>query len=95
MIQQSGYDSQPDPNTGFAWWTCRSTFEDGHRVILLETSESHVKEKHAMTTAEARRLIEEGRGQHFDPDVIDAFIAAFDDFVSIAERYRDQEVSDV
>ena len=51
--------------------------------------------KDAMTTAEARRLLEEGRGQHFDPDVIDAFLAAFDDFVAIAERYRDHDTPDV
>ena len=50
--------------------------------------------KDAMTTAEARRLLEEGRGQHFDPDVVDAFVAAFDDFVAIAERYRDHDTCD-
>ena len=51
--------------------------------------------KEAMTTAEAARLLKEGRGQHFDPDVVDAFLAAFDDFVAIAERYRDHDTSDV
>jgi putative two-component system response regulator len=49
--------------------------------------------KQAMTTAEARRLVEEGRGQHFDPDVVDAFVAAFDDFVAISERYRDHDTA--
>ncbi|OYT98747.1 MAG: two-component system response regulator [Burkholderiales bacterium PBB1] len=46
--------------------------------------------KEAMTTAEAGRLLKEGRGKHFDPDVVDTFLAAFDDFVAIAERYRDE-----
>jgi putative two-component system response regulator len=46
--------------------------------------------KEAMTTAEAGRLLKEGRGRHFDPDVVDTFLAAFDDFVAIAERYRDE-----
>jgi putative two-component system response regulator len=47
-----------------------------------------------MTYAETRRLITEGRGQHFDPDVVDFFLATFDDFVAIAERYRDDETID-
>jgi putative two-component system response regulator len=50
--------------------------------------------KEAMTYAETRRLITEGRGQHFDPDVVDFFLAAFDDFVAIAERHRDDETID-
>ena len=29
------------------------------------------------------------RGSHFDPDVVDAFQAGFDDFVAIAGRYRE------
>jgi len=45
--------------------------------------------KQALSYAEARDIIVEGRGKHFDPDVADAFLAGFDDFVSLAERYRD------
>jgi putative two-component system response regulator len=45
--------------------------------------------KPAMSYAEAREIIAAGRGKHFDPDVADAFLAGFDDFVAIAERYRD------
>lgn len=45
--------------------------------------------KVAMTHQEAREIISEGRGKHFDPDMVDAFIAGFDDFVAIAESYRD------
>ncbi|MCX7168667.1 MAG: two-component system response regulator [Rhodocyclales bacterium] len=45
--------------------------------------------KPAMPYAEAREIIAAGRGKHFDPDVADAFLAGFDDFVAIAERYRD------
>jgi putative two-component system response regulator len=39
--------------------------------------------------AEARAIIAAGRGKHFDPDMTDAFLAGFDGFVAIAERYRD------
>jgi len=45
--------------------------------------------KQAMSYAETRDIIVEGRGKHFDPDVADAFLAGLDDFVSLAERYRD------
>jgi putative two-component system response regulator len=37
----------------------------------------------------ARDIIADGRGQHFDPDVTDAFLANFGDFVAIAQRHGD------
>ena len=45
--------------------------------------------KQAMSYAAARDIIAAARGQHFDPDVVDAFLARFDDFIAIAERYRE------
>lgn len=45
--------------------------------------------KPAMSYDEARAIIADARGQHFDPDVADVFLSNFDDFVAIAERYRD------
>lgn len=39
--------------------------------------------------AHATELIIEGRGSHFDPEVVDAFLAHVDDFREIAERYVD------
>ena len=45
--------------------------------------------KTAMPFSDAREIIGSERGQHFDPDVVDAFLANFDDFVIIATRYRD------
>ena len=50
--------------------------------------------KAAYTLIEARDAIVQGRGRHFDPDVVDAFLASFEDFVAIADRYRDDELSD-
>jgi putative two-component system response regulator len=35
----------------------------------------------------AREVIAQGRGKHFDPDIVDVFLAHFQDFVAIAERY--------
>jgi putative two-component system response regulator len=45
--------------------------------------------KHAFSYEEAHAIISEGRGTHFDPDVTDAFLAAYSAFTAIADRYRD------
>jgi len=45
--------------------------------------------KAPMSFDQARAIIVAGRGGHFDPDVVDAFIEGFDEFAAIAERYRD------
>jgi putative two-component system response regulator len=36
-------------------------------------------------------IIREGRGTHFDPDVVDAFVAIEQEFATIAEEYADSE----
>ncbi|MBK1722569.1 response regulator [Thiocystis violacea] len=43
--------------------------------------------KPAMSHAEARDIIREGRGSHFDPDVADAFLATYDEFCEVANRF--------
>ena len=45
--------------------------------------------KTAMSDTDAREIITAGRGTHFDPDVADAFLEGFDDFVDIALRHSD------
>ncbi len=45
--------------------------------------------KPPMDFAEAREFIVAGRGTHFDPDVVDAFLKLHDEFRAIAERYAD------
>ncbi len=39
--------------------------------------------------AEARRIVAEGRGRHFDPDMVDGFLVCFDAFVDAARRFAD------
>lgn len=46
--------------------------------------------KPPMPYAQAREIILEGRGRHFDPDVVDAFLSGFDTFCTIADRYREE-----
>lgn len=45
--------------------------------------------KKAMAFEEARDIIAEGRGKHFDPNITDAFIKLYEDFVLIAKNYQE------
>ena len=45
--------------------------------------------KPAMPHAAARDIIVQGRGQHFDPEMVDTFLLCFDAFSEIANSYRD------
>ncbi|MGN7613833.1 response regulator [Magnetococcales bacterium HHB-1] len=36
-------------------------------------------------------IIQEGRGSHFDPDMVDAFLEISEDFYAIAKKYADSE----
>jgi putative two-component system response regulator len=43
-----------------------------------------------MPHSKAKEILVNGRGTHFDPDIIDAFLVVENDFIEIAERFRDQ-----
>lgn len=47
--------------------------------------------KAGMSHADAAAIICKGRGQHFDPHVVDAFLHLASDFRAIAARYADSE----
>lgn len=47
--------------------------------------------KEPMPHEDAVKIIHQGRGVHFDPDVVDAFLAIQNQFRDIAERYGDSE----
>ena len=44
-----------------------------------------------MPHEKAAAIIAEGRGSHFDPDVVDAFLQIEQTFITIANRYRDSD----
>ena len=46
--------------------------------------------KHAFTHEEAKAIIVQGRGSHFDPGMVDAFLACEGAFRQIAAEHRDQ-----
>ena len=45
--------------------------------------------KPAMSHQQAVEIVAAGRGTHFDPDVVDAFLANEDGFSTIARAYSD------
>ncbi|MFC4158017.1 response regulator [Chitinimonas lacunae] len=47
--------------------------------------------KPAYSHEQAVEMMRAGRGSHFDPDVLDAFLAIQDEFLNIANRFRDQD----
>ncbi len=46
--------------------------------------------KEPMDFDNARAIIGEGRGSHFDPDITDAFLNGFEEFRVIAQRHQDE-----
>jgi putative two-component system response regulator len=47
--------------------------------------------KKPMPIDQATRIITEGRGTHFDPDVVDAYLSCRERFAEIATRFADSE----
>jgi putative two-component system response regulator len=47
--------------------------------------------KPGMPHEQAVKIIREGRGSHFDPDICDAFLANAEQFREIAERFADSD----
>ena len=44
-----------------------------------------------LSLEETTAIIVKGRGTHFDPDVVDAFLACREQFAEIAARHPDAE----
>lgn len=49
--------------------------------------------KEPLPIAEVTQLIEEQRGRHFDPDIVDAYLACREQFLAIAQRYAGDEMA--
>jgi putative two-component system response regulator len=47
--------------------------------------------KPPMSLETAEKILLEGRGKHFDPDVVDAFVACKNQFADIAAQYADHD----
>ncbi len=46
--------------------------------------------KNAVSYDDVKKIIANGRGQHFDPDMVDTFLAKFNVYCDIADRHREQ-----
>ncbi len=55
------------------------------------TSKRPYKEPFSLEKSYA--IIREGRGSHFDPDVVDAFFSLEEEILAIKDRYKDSEIS--
>lgn len=49
--------------------------------------------KEAFSFEEAKKIMRAGRGNHFDPVLLDAFIENYDEFIAIANLHRDPSLS--
>ncbi len=49
--------------------------------------------KEAYSIEKSRGIIEQGRGTHFDPGVVDAFLAIQEEISDIKEKYQDENLS--
>ncbi len=49
--------------------------------------------KSAIAHDEVADFIIQGKGKHFDPDVVEAFVAVMDEFKEIAARFRDADIT--
>jgi putative two-component system response regulator len=49
--------------------------------------------KEAFSLEKSLDIIRGGRGSHFDPDVVDAFLAILDEILAIREKHKDEEES--
>ena len=47
--------------------------------------------KKAWALEEALHFLEEGRGKHFDPLCVEAFISGWDEVIAVRQRFRDEE----
>ena len=48
--------------------------------------------KEGMPHERAVEIIEQGRGKHFDPDLVDCFLSIQGEFQAIALRYADSDI---
>lgn len=64
----------------------------GRLMALADTYDDLITQnpyKHALSHSQAVEIISEGRGNHFDPHVVDAFLVVASQFEAIAKQYRD------
>jgi len=51
--------------------------------------------KRAWSLDDACRFLEDGRGKHFDPMCVEAFLAGWEDALEIRQRFRDEDIPQI
>ena len=51
--------------------------------------------KRAWSLDDACRFLEEGRGKHFDPMCVEAFLAGWEDVLEVRQRFREEEIPQI
>lgn len=62
--------------------------DDGDVASLTEVLEQHSADPRLVAIGE---IIRDGRGSHFDPDMVDAFLSLSEEFRRIAQQFADGE----
>ncbi len=65
----------------------------GRLMALVDVYDALISErvyKEAYSHEEARSIIIEGKGTHFDPDVVEAFLEIEEKFIAISQQYKDK-----
>lgn len=66
----------------------------GRLMALADVYDALISErvyKKAFSHEKAKSIILEGNGSHFDPEIVEAFLAIEHEFVAIADKYRSME----
>ncbi len=70
--------------------------DPGARIVALADAYDAITSKRVYKAAvpheEARQRILESSGSHFDPQVVEAFLSAQDEFLEIRENYSDEKI---
>ena len=69
----------------------------GRLMALADVYDALISErvyKKAFSHEKAKSIILEGNGSHFDPEVVEAFLAIEQEFVAIADKYRSMEAKE-
>ena len=74
-----------------------SLYPDGRRILALgdvyDALTSKRCYKKAFSHEDARLIIEQGSGRHFDPEVVDAFLSIEAEFIRIRQYMKDPDES--
>ena len=77
--------------TGYPFGISGDTIPLSARIVALadvyDALRSKRPYKDPISHEKARQIILDGRGKHFDPQLVDAFLACEGDFIAVSQKY--------